>query len=224
MNERIRKFAVLGLGRFGSTLARALAEGGADVIAIDTRRELIEDLADEVSSAVILDATDEKALAAQGIGEVDCAIVAIGENFEANVLATITCKNLGVPLVITRGATPTQCRILERIGADEVIQPEEESARRLARRLIQPSLLNVQQLAEGVSVAQVAAPPRFFDRDLKDIDLRKRYGVTLVAIRRDREGAQPLVIIPRPETVIREGDVLCLVGSDEDLARLAEEE
>lgn len=219
----MKSFAVLGLGRFGSTLARALTAAGGDVIAIDTRRELVEQVADDVANAVILDATDEKALEAQGVATVDCAVVCIGENFEANVLATIACKNLGVKLVVTRGATRNECRILERIGADEVIQPEEESARRLARRLLQPSILSVQELAEGVSVVQLQAPKHFHGRDLKDIGLRRRYGVTLVAIRRPRGEEKHEVIYPQADTVILSGDVLVVVGKDEDVRVLCEE-
>lgn len=220
----MKRFAVLGLGRFGTTLALNLAANGADVIAIDSRRDVVDAIADQVSHAVILDATDERALNAQGISTVDCAIIAIGEHFEANVLATITCKNFGIPFVVARGGTANQCKILERIGADLVIQPEEEAARRLARQLIQPAFLSVQQLADGLSAIQIEAPAHLLDRTLGELDLRNRYGVTLVAIRRaEGTGSQKKhrLIYPRSDTKIEKQDVLIVVGADDDLAVLS---
>lgn len=225
----MKRYAVLGLGRFGTTLALNLAAGGAEVIALDTRRELVDAVADQVAHPVIMDATDERALRAQGIADVDCAVVAIGENFEANVLATITCKNFRIPYVVARAATRNQQKILEKIGADLVLQPEEESARRLARKLLQPTILSIQELAEGLSAIQIEAPARFHGRTLLEIDLRNRYGVTLVAIRRPprvTEGeptALPFALVyPRSDTTIEPGDVLILVGADDDLAVLTE--
>lgn len=220
----MRRFAVLGLGRFGMTLSLHLARYGADVIAVDRRRELVDEIADRVAHAVILDATDERALRAQGIPEVDCAIVAIGENFEANVLATITCKNFGIPCVIARSASENQTKILERIGTDTVLQPEEETARRLARQLLRPTIISIQELAEGLSAVQIQAPEHFLERTLVEIDLRNRYGVTLVAIRRPEEEepaegkARPArLVFPKADTRIQKGDVLVLVGPDRDL-------
>ncbi len=224
----MKRVVVIGLGRFGSMLAQSLAEANVEVIAIDQRRELVEAVADIVAHAVILDATDEKALLAQGVATVDVAVVTIGEDFEANVLATIACKNFGIPQVIARGATRNQCKILERIGADIVIQPEEEAARRLGRRILSPTIRESQELAEGVSVVQMEAPAVFFNRKIADIDLRRRYGANLVAIKRpERDPAGEVaerVIFPRADTAILAKDVLVLVGSDEDLQVLVAEQ
>jgi trk system potassium uptake protein TrkA len=216
----MKRYAVLGLGRFGTTLALSLTQAGADVIAVDSRRENVEAIADQVPHAVILDVADERALKVQGVPSVDCAVVAIGENFEASVLATISCKNFGIPFVVARGASATQCKVLERIGADLVIQPEEEMARRLARRLAQPTCLSIQELAEGLTAVQIEAPERFFDRTLQDINLRSRYGVTLIAIRRpEGTGSQRKhrLVYPRPDTRIERDDELIIVGEDKDL-------
>jgi len=219
----MRRYAILGLGRFGTTLALSLTEEGADVIAADSRRENVEAIAEQVPHAVILDVTDERALKVQGVPGVDCAIIAIGENFEASILATIACKNFGIPMVVARGATATQCRVLEKVGADLVIQPEEETAKRLARQLALPTCLSIQELAEGLTAMQIEAPERFTGRTLADINLRSQYGVTLIAIRRSEgTGSQkkPRIVYPRPDTKIEAEDVLIIVGDDRDLEAL----
>jgi trk system potassium uptake protein TrkA len=215
------RYAIIGLGRFGSTLAVALAADGADVLAIDSRRELVDAIADRVAHAVQLDATDERALRAQGVGEVDCAVVAIGENFEASVLATITCKSLGVKRVVARATSGQQLRILSLIGADLVLQPEEETARRLARQLLRPSILAIQELAQNLCAVQVAAPAMLIGPTLAELDVRKRYGVTLIAVRRAGQAADAPLVFPRPDTRIGDGDILYLVGTDEDVDVIA---
>lgn len=216
----MRRFAVLGLGRFGTTLALQLAAEGADVIAVDSRRDNVEAIADRVSSAVILDVTDERALRAHAVDSVDCAIVAIGEHFEALALATLHCKTFGIAYVVARGATPAECAILERIGADLVIQPEEETGRRIARQLAHPTLLSIQELAEGLSAAQIEAPRHFVGRTLGELDLRNRYGVSVVAIRPGGGAAPGKPTFPRFDTRISTGDILILVGLDDDVAHL----
>jgi trk system potassium uptake protein TrkA len=219
----MRRFAVIGLGRFGMTLATELAKAGCEVIAVDLARELVEAIADTVSHAVILDATDEKALASQGVPGVDCAVVAIGENFEANVLATINCKNFGIKHVVARGATHNQLKILERIGADLVLQPEESSARRLSHQLITPNMRSYEELVEGVAVSMIEAPRVFHHRTLASIHLRQNHGLNLVAIRRRSlsQTAAEQIIYPRADTEILPDDLLVLVGSEDDLNTLA---
>jgi len=183
----MKRFLVIGLGRFGRRLAQALTEAGQEVIAADKTEDLVERMRDEVALAVRLDATDEEPLKAQEVGDVDAAIVSIGEDFEANVLATTTLKAMGVPQVISRASTVTQRRILRRVGADEVILPEEEVADRLARQLVNPNIVEHLSLSEGHSLVQIRAPKAWHDKTLGEIDLRRKYEVNLVAIRRPVE-------------------------------------
>ena len=124
----MNRFAVIGLGRFGSRLASNLAAAGAEVIAIDRSRQIVEDLRDKVTLAIALDATDEQALRIQGVDQVDCAVVGIGQDFEANALTTALLKSLGVARVVSRAGNQMQAEILTRIGADGVVKPEDESA------------------------------------------------------------------------------------------------
>jgi len=225
----MRRFAIIGLGRFGRRLASSLTEHGHEVIAIDTRQEVIEEIRDEVALAVRLDATDPASLKSQGIEKVDAAIVTIGEQFEANALATATLKELGIHLVISRASTPIQSKILHRIGADQVISPEDESAMRLGRQLSNPHIMEFVELSEGHSLMQVKAPKPFHNKTLAQIDLRKKYKVNLVAIKKqvsavraqgDETVEEQVIDVPMADTVIRPDDILVLVGATENLARL----
>jgi len=226
----MKRFLIIGLGRFGRRLAQALTEAGEEVIAADIREELVERVRDEVALAVHLDATDPEPLKSQDVAGLDAAIVSIGEDFEANVLATTTLKSMGVPRVISRASSEIQRRILTRVGADEVIFPEEEHAVRLANQLANPNILEHLVLSEGHSLVQIRAPAAWHDKTLGEIDLRRKYEVNLVAIKRPtkaqaEEGEGPaqqeeLLDLPMAHTIIREGDILVLVGATESLARL----
>jgi len=225
----MKRFVVIGLGRFGQRLAKELTEAGHEVIAIDSREALVEHIRDEVALAVCLDATDPEALKSQGVDEMDTAIVAIGEAFEANALATATLKALGVGRVISRASTDIQRRILNRIGADQVVFPEEEMAVRLASQLTNPQIIDHVELSEGHGLVQILAPEVWIGRTLAEIDLRKKYEVNLVAIKRPVKKQTPegeeiveeqVLDLPMPHTTIREGDVLVLVGATESLSAL----
>jgi trk system potassium uptake protein len=218
-----QKYAVIGLGLFGQTLARQLSIGGAEVIAIDIEAKLVQELADDVAHAVTLDATDVRALRSQGVDQVDVAIVAIGENFEGNVLCTLILKQtFGLKEVITRAMTMAQFKILALMDV-RVLQPERESAERLATRLLRPGLIDNIQLAEHFNLVQLEAPKVFHDRALRELDLRNDYSCNVVSIRKAAEGDGQMISVPHPDDLIREGDVLYLIGSDENLGRLTDE-
>lgn len=218
-----QKYAVIGLGLFGQTLARQLSEGGAEVIAIDIDAKLVQELADHVAHAVTLDATDVRALQSQGVDQVDVAIVAIGENFEGNILCTLILKQtFGLKSVITRAMTMAQYKILALMDV-RVLQPERESAERLATRLLRPGLIDNIQLAEHFNLVQLAAPKAFHDRALRELDLRNTHSCNVVSIRKAAEGDGQMVSVPHPDDVIREGDVLYLIGTDENIERLTDE-
>ena len=216
-------YAVIGLGRFGGRLATLLAEAGAEVIAIDRNRERVEEFRDRVTLAVCLDSCEKEALLAQGIDKVDVAIVGIGQAFEECALTTAFLKQIGVARVISRATTNTRGQILLRIGADDIVNPEKEAAERWRNRLLAPAIMERIVLAEGYSLVQVAAPKSFWDRSLEALAIRKKYQVNVVAVRRtveetDSEGArrtrQFVISVPMADTVVKEGDVLLLIGSD----------
>ena len=225
------RFAVIGLGRFGSRLAKELTNAGAEVIAIDRDRQLVEDLRDDVTLAIRLDSTDENALRMQGVDKVDAAFVGMGDDFEAAALTTANLKAIGVPRVISRAKTLVRGEILSRIGADTIVNPERETAIRWAQRLMMPELRDYIELGEGHGLVQLVAPKAFHHKTLLDLHLRSKFNVLLVAIRRAvsvRTGAtsgtaeNAIVIIPEAHTTILPEDVLVLVGSNEALAQLPE--
>jgi trk system potassium uptake protein TrkA len=218
----MQTFAVIGLGRFGSRLAASLAASGNEVIAIDRDVSIVEEIRDKVTVAIALDATDEQALRGHGIDKVDAVIVGIGNNFEATTLATVLLKQMGVKLVIARAASRVAGRVLSRVGADEVVNPEDESADRWAQRLLNPQFLNQIEFHEGHSIVEVHAPKVWVGQSLAELDLRNRHHLHVVALRRKPEGGSgpERIELPSAQDPLRASDVLVLMGKDEDLARL----
>jgi trk system potassium uptake protein TrkA len=223
----MERFAVIGMGRFGRRLAVMLSEAGADVIAIDRQREVIEQIRDQVTLAVSLDSTDEEALRAQGIDKVDVAVVGIGTAFEAAALTTVILKQLGVPRVISRATSEVRAQVLSRIGADDIVNPEKESAERWANRLLAPAVIERIELAEGYSLAQVPVPESFHGKTLEQLAIRRRYQVNVVAIRRTTEepdeagqvrSRQFVITGPMADSVIQRGDVLVIIGGDDAIS------
>lgn len=227
----MRKVAVVGLGRFGMALAKQLASSTVQVIAIDTDRNLIDEVKDHVSAALVLDSTDETALRSQEIHKVDVLVVAIGENFEAALLTAVLGKKFEIPEVICRASTSTHAEIFSRIGADEVIQPETETGQQLARRLANPLLEDLIDLGEGFTLIELRAPAAFRGKTLRDLNLRVKYNVNLVAIRRSQkstdsagvEHSQESLTVPLADEVIQTDDMMIFIGSSDHLSRLPKE-
>ena len=222
----MKRFAVIGLGLLGRTVARELAARGAEVIAVDTEHELVQSLAEEVALAVRLDSTNPDAMKQQGIDQVDAALVAIGQNFQAAVLTTALLKEFGVKQVISRARTEQEARILKLVKADQVVLVEEMVGRRLATRLIRPSLMDMVELSPGMSIAKVEASPEMMGKSLSALKFRQRYGLNVVAVlKADKEKPDtPATVLPDPDEVIENGDVLLVDGPDEAIERLAAED
>jgi len=228
------KVAIIGLGRFGMALAKHLGPSSVQVIAIDNRAALVNEIKDDVDIAVRLDSTDEQALLSQEIDKVDVCVISIGENFEAALLTTVIAKKIGVPEIICRAQTQFHAEIFSQIGADEVIQPESQAGEYIARKLANPHLEDFITLAEGYTLIEFQAPKAFRNKSLQQLALRKEYQVNLVAIKRpitpsiseDGEEEAPqvkIISVPKPGDVIQENDILLVIGSDEALAKLPKE-
>ena len=217
------KYAVIGLGEFGSSAAVGLFRKGAEVIAVDANMNRVNSIKDEVSLAVRLDATHEDALKSHGLGEVDVLIAAIGNNFEAQVLVVVHAKQQGIKKIVARATSPDHIRVLQAVGAHEVFNPEETAARWMVQRLLIQNISNYFELAEGFSVVEVTAPPSIVGKTIEELNLRRRFRINLVAMKRTTTDPTGRTIeqfnpVPLPTEVLREGDVLALVGSVLDLA------
>jgi trk system potassium uptake protein len=228
----VQKVAVIGLGRFGTALARQLTASGAEVIAVDNDMSLVNEVREDVAVAVKLDSTDAAALRGQEIDLVDVGVVAIGENFEVALLTTVILKKMGVRKIICRAQTSFHAEIFKQIGADEVIQPEIQAGERLGHSLANPQLEDLVALAPGYTLIELYAPREFCGKSLQVLEMRKRYDVNLIAIKRPVEEVGPegspiktqnIIGVPRATDVIQRGDVLVMVGSNEALARLPKE-
>ncbi|HXW04718.1 MAG TPA: TrkA family potassium uptake protein [Vicinamibacterales bacterium] len=216
-----KQFGVIGLGRFGSAMATTLAELGHDVIGVDGDELRVQQMADVITHALQIDATDEKALKAAGIQDVDVAVVSIGENIESSLLVVMQLRELGVATIVAKAVTPLHGRILEKLGVSRVIFPEREMAIRVAHSLVMPNVIDYIELSRDFSIVEVPAPDAFVGRTLKQLELRPRLGLTLIAIkRRSDSGAVVTNIAPAADEAIRRDDVLALLGSNERLNQL----
>ncbi len=226
----MRRFAVIGLGRFGQKLAIALAMSGSEVIAIDRNRNEIDLIRDQVSHAVRLDSTDEEAMKAQGVDKADVAIIALGqESFEAAILTVVNLRQMGVKQIYARAESLIAGEVFSKVGATEVIYPEIESAQRWAYKLIAPQIGEKIDFSPGYSLARIKAPPSFDGKTVMDLQLRQKYKVNLVIVKRGDEAKarknekDSIINIPMPDTIIYAEDILMVAGSDADLARLPQE-
>ncbi|MCL4845443.1 MAG: TrkA family potassium uptake protein [Acidobacteria bacterium] len=222
MKTSRRQFAVIGLGRFGSAIATTLAELGHDVIGVDAHADRVQHLADVVTQAMELDATDEKALRAAGIHEVDVAVVSIGENIESSLLVVMQLRELGVPTIVAKAVSPLHGRILEKLGVSRVIFPDREMAIRVAHSLVLSNVIDYIEVSREFGIIEIPAPAAFVGRTLRQLEIRPRFGLTLIAIKRQKtpQGPVTTTIAPGADETIQEGDVLALLGDTERLGQL----
>jgi len=223
----MNKYLIVGLGIFGRELAISLIEKGAEVIVADERMELVEEIQDMVTYAIRLDARDERALSSIGVEDIDVAVVCIGEDFEANLLAAVNLKNLGVKKVVARASNPTHQKILKAVNIDLIISPEFEAAERLSYRLFHTGLLDITFMGGDTVAAKIKIPELFVGKTPAQLELRAKYGVNLIAIHSpqpDKDGKKlPLLINnnPQADTVFNKDDILVLIGNNRDLQKLS---
>ena len=203
-------------------MATTLAELGQDVIGVDGDEEKVRHLADTLTQAVELDATDERALRSVGIQDVDVAVVSIGENIESSLLVVMQLRELGVKTIVSKAVTPLHGKILEKLGVSRVIFPEREMAVRIAHGLVMPNVIDYIELSRDFSIVEVPAPEAFVGRTLKQLELRPKYGLTLIAIKRrsTETGTEVTNIAPSADEIIQPADTLSLLGSNERLSAL----
>ncbi len=224
------EFSVIGMGKYGRSIAQILSDRGAEVIAIDNREEYIEEVEDIVALAVTMDATDGKALESQNIHESDAVVVAIGANFEALLLCCVQLKELGVKRIIARSNDENQKKILQKIGIEEILEPEKEIGVLVAEQLINPSIVSFLQLPDDYEVAEIKPPKDIESRTVEEIGLRSKYRLNLITIKRcfeedngdSVEVVQHILGVPTSNTIIQGTDTLIVFGTSRDIKRFIE--
>jgi trk system potassium uptake protein TrkA len=210
--------AVIGLGRFGFHAAQSLFEHGHEVLAIDNDRAMVQKIKDHCSQAVVMDARDKDRLRALGLKNFDVVVVSLGERVDASALVVLHLRELGVRRIITKAGSEDHAKLLELIGAHEIIFPERQAAERLARRLTDVNILDYISLGGSYSIQELAPPDAFVGKSLKELDLRNRYNVQVLAVRDAL--TDDLQVNPAPDLIFKGSEVLVLLGSNQDLDRL----
>ncbi|RDW17976.1 potassium channel family protein [Oceanobacillus chungangensis] len=210
-----KEFAVIGLGRFGGSICRELSSEGMQVLAIDKDEEKVNEFKNIASHAVILDSTDEVSLKEIGISNFEHVIVAIGENIQASILTTVILSELGVDRITVKAQNDYHEKILNKIGAHQIVHPERDMGRRIAHNLISNNILDYLDLSDEHSIVEVKAGLKMKGRTLIDLDIRANYGCNVVAIKQGKS----INVSPMADEVLQEDDVLIVIGADIDISR-----
>ncbi|MCK5833258.1 TrkA family potassium uptake protein [bacterium] len=219
----MRQFAVIGLGSFGSTVATELSKKGLPVLAIDKNGTRVDDMREHVAHAIVGDASDTAFLGSIGISEVDVALVALGDDIEASVLVTLNLSEIEIPKIIVKGISPEHGSILCAVGAHQVLYPEKEMAQKLARYLASPNIIDHIPLVEGYNIIEIVAPDIFANKTIIDLNLRREYGVELLAIKRSDPKTTPsVVVVPGAGEIIYPEDKLVVLGAVDKVEQLQE--
>ena len=212
----MKSYIVVGLGRFGTQVARKLYELGCEVLAIDNSAAKVQQVSNDVTHAVVGDARDKEVLKALGAKDFDCAVIAIGDSLADSVLATMNLKELGVPKVVCKASDETHRQVLKKLGADQVVIPEQENADRLARSLASRNVLDYIELSDDYGIVEVPAPSSWLDKSLIELNVRAKLGVNILAIRRGGE----ITVSPSADFRIIQNDILVVLGNTAAIAAI----
>jgi trk system potassium uptake protein TrkA len=214
----MKRVVVIGLGIFGSQLARQLYESGLEVVAIDKNRDVVQRIKDHSTKAVLADATDKEVLESIGIDAKDTVVISFGEDLSASTLLTLYLKEMKVKEIIVKVPNEDYKRILLKVGASEAIIPEREMANKVARSIISPNVLEYLPISEDYTIVELAPPTTFIGKSLADLDLRKKYNLQVIAIRDVLDNKMQLV--PRASAIIKDSDVMVIIGKEEDIRKV----
>jgi trk system potassium uptake protein TrkA len=214
----MKRVVVIGLGIFGSQLARQLYESGLEVVAVDKNRDVVQRIKDHSTKAVLADATDKEVLESIGIDAKDTVVISFGEDLSASTLLTLYLKEMKVKEIIVKVPNEDYKRILLKVGASEAIIPEREMANKVARSIISPNVLEYLPISEDYTIVELAPPTAFIGKSLADLDLRKKYNLQVIAIRDVLDNKMQLV--PRASAIIKDSDVLVIIGKEDDIRKI----
>ena len=216
MKERSRQYLVLGLGRFGESLAKSLYKMGHEVLAVDSDADLVDSIAPHVTQAIQIDATDESALQSLGVRNFDAAIVSIGQNMRDSILVCVLLKELGVPYLIAKATDELHAKVLRKVGVDRVVFPERDMGMRLAKSLLTPNVLELIDLSDDYQLMETILPAKWAGETIIGIDVRRRFGVSILAIHRGKE----FFVSPEADFAFEAGDILLVLGKKDDIENL----
>ncbi|NFP48970.1 potassium channel family protein [Clostridium argentinense] len=208
-----KQFIVIGLGRFGTSVAETLYSLGNDVLAVDVDEEVIQNISEKVTHAVQVDANDEQSLRALGVGNFDVAIISIGSDIQVSILSTLLVKELGVKHIITKANNALHAKVLYKIGANRVIFPERDMGVRVAHNLCSSNILDYIELSPDFSIAEIVSPQEWHEKSLKDLNLRAEYGINVMAIKRNNE----IDVSPSADEIIEANDIIVAIGGNQEL-------
>ncbi len=212
------KFAVIGLGSFGSNIAKTLYEKGNDVLAVDEDKEKIDEVKNFVSHAVHMDAADKENLQALGIKDMDVVIVSLGPEMEASILTVLYLNEMGTKRIVAKALTEDHAKILESVGATETIYPEKDMAIKTALKLSCPNVLEYLPLISGFGIQEIAPPEKFIGKNLRELDLRNKYGIQVIAIK--ELIPEKTTFVPKADFVLKDSDILVIMGKDKQLEKI----
>lgn len=212
------KFAVIGLGSFGSNVAKTLYEKGNEVLAVDKDKEKIEEVKSYVSHAVSMDSADKENLQALGIQDMDVVVVSLGPEMESSILTVLYLHEIGAKRIVAKALTEDHAKVLDAVGATEVIYPEKDMAIKTALKLSNPNILEYLPLISGFEIQEIAPPEKFIGKCLRELDLRNKYGIQVIAIK--ELIPEKITYIPRADFVIKDSDILIIMGEEKQLAKL----
>lgn len=209
--------AVLGLGKFGESVAKELSDSGCEVLAVDRNIERVQNISRDITHAVQADVCDTEAMEELGLSNMDAVVVAITENFNASILATIYAKDMGVKCVVAKAKDEVHTRVLKKVGADKIIIPERETGIRIAHYLISDNVVDFIELSKHIQMVEIHIPEKWVGKTLKQLNLRKQYGVNVVA---KRKGQMELEISPDPDQPLEKESTLLIVGDKKAIGKL----
>lgn len=210
-----KEFVVIGLGRFGGSIVRELVEQGADVMAIDKFSDRVDEFASIATQAIVADTTDESVLKSLGIRNFEHVIVAIGEDIQSSILTTLMLKEIGVNKITVKAQNDYHEKVLRKIGADQVVHPERDMGIRIANNMISNNVLDYLELSDEHSIMEIIANELLAGSTLIDLDIRAKYGINIVAIKRGNE----ILVSPQATEEIQVNDILIVIGADSDIIR-----
>ncbi len=225
----MEQIAVIGLGTFGISVAKELSKKGIQVLVIDTNEQKIQEISSSVTQAVVADSTDKKAMRELGLADFSAVVIAIGDDREASILTTLILKEIGVKNIVVKGLDDLHAKVLQKIGADKIVFPERDMGEKLAEMLVSPNIIEKIELSPEYNMAEVIAPQSFIDKTIKALDVRAKYKLHIIGIKRkvpyikddgETDFKEEFLIAPSASEILQDGDALILIGTYSDIDKV----